>query len=166
MAGYTTEQKALAVEVIAREGGLTREAVSTVRQLLNAPGLSKSTLHGWWVANRTEPNRTEPIKKNVIPTPVRQQASDSLDDIFEHVARLYLERAAQDSVVSDTKGKDAVITAATAVDKMRLLRGLPTEIVQLTIELYDALGQAGLDPVTTFNKMIQRAHEHANSRPD
>ena len=51
-----------------------------------------------------------------------------LDALFEEVARKYLGQASDPFVVSSTAGKDAVIAAATATDKMRLIRDQPTAI--------------------------------------
>ena len=85
-----------------------------------------------------------------------------LASMFEDLAYKMLEFAGDPDVIDDMSGKDAVMSAAIAVDKMRLLQGLPTEIIVIMPQLMDALHQAGLDPVETFQKLIARAHEHAN----
>lgn len=161
---YTPEQKALAVQTIRRFGGLTAEAIGHVRELLKNPSISKSTLHEWLKlyaplaeANRTEPPRTaepntpERVKKptSLLPTVTEEmmdEAEETLDRIFERTARNYLRHANLDKTLSETKGKDAVIAAATALDKMRLIRGLPTEIVSVVPDLLiinDLLRQQG-----------------------
>lgn len=93
------------------------------------------------------------------------ESKKDLADIYEDVARKYLIHAVEPDLIDETSGKDSVIAAATATDKMRLLRGLPTEIVEIMPQLVEALRKAGLDPVDTFNRMLQRAHERAN-QPD
>lgn len=93
---------------------------------------------------------------------VREEKAE-LADMFESVARKMLLHAGDEDVIDQMYGKDAVIAAATATDKMRLLRGLPTEIIEVVPKLVTALQDAGLDPVETFNKMLQRANERANN---
>lgn len=90
------------------------------------------------------------------PELVTQQKRE-LADVFETIAFKYLEHALDDDVVSESSGKDAVVTAATAVDKMRLLRGLPTEIVQLLPDVVAAIESLGMTPSDVFNGIIQRA---------
>lgn len=136
---YTQEQRKAAVDIIAQLGGLSNEAVSAVRAFLNAPGLSKSTMHGWLkdLSPRTEPNRTiEPNNrtKKIIPNAM------PLDVMFENVARLYLEHAQLQGKIDKASAKDLLTAAAIAVDKMRLLRDLPTVIINAAPEL-TALGK-------------------------
>lgn len=140
--GYTVEDKIRAVRTLQRFGGLTTDGVAAARQLLGSSNLSKSTLHGWLklYSSAIEPN-SEPIaepyrtaKKEPDPQTVADivsKADDDLAQMFEDTARIYLERASDPSAIADTKGKDAVMTAAIAIDKMRVLRGLPTEIIQV-----------------------------------
>lgn len=94
---------------------------------------------------------------------VIQQKTD-LAELYEQVSQRYLKHALEDEVVDELSGKDAVIAAATATDKMRLLRGLPTEIIEVVPQLVAALKEAGLDPVATFNQMLQKAHERTEQR--
>lgn len=168
---YSAEQKAMAVAIIRRYGGMTRDALVLVRETLDAPGLSKSTLHGWLPPN-VEPNRTaEPDPNRIqkketgapVPPEMQAKAEQTLDSMFEATARRYLQHALTDGVLEAVKGKDAVIAAATATDKMRLLRGLPTEIIELLPGLVSALEAAGMNPVTTFERMIQKAHERTRA---
>ena len=80
-----------------------------------------------------------------------------LADVFEDVAYKYLNRAGEQDAVDETKGKDAVMTAAIAVDKMRLLRGLPTEIVVLVPGFIEAIKKLGQDPEQVMRRAIERA---------
>jgi transposase-like protein len=81
-------------------------------------GVPRATLQEW---------RNGRISSDVPE--IRQIKKEELSDVFERVARQYLDRALSDEATNDTKGKDAVIAAATATDKMQLLRGKPTAIV-------------------------------------
>lgn len=87
---------------------------------------------------------------------VKEQKTD-LADLYEHVSRRYLAHAIQDDVVDELSGKDAVIAAATATDKMRLLRGLPTEIVAILPDVIQAIEKLGQKPSDVFNRIIERA---------
>ncbi len=169
---YTAEQKALAIALVNRHGGMTNEALAAVEAALGKR-ISTGTLHNWLSKSspgelkRETETETETEKRTVgaeVSPEVQAQAEAALDDMFEGVARLYLKHAAQADVVGATKGKEAVIAAATAVDKMRLLRNLPTEIVGLMPELISALRAANKDPVAIFQRMVQRAHEEAGQR--
>lgn len=171
---YSQEQKEIAVGIVARFGGMTNEALTMIRNALDAPGLSKSTVHGWVMQsdvklgampkhptpakpNRTEPeprkSRTEPTEpKKIVPS---EQTERTLDEMFESVARTYLNHAEKKGVVDDTKGKDAVMAAAIAVDKMRLMRGLPTAIVQLLPVIIAKIESMGLKASDYFEAMLQ-----------
>lgn len=165
---YSDGEKAIAVELVERYGGLTNDAIAAIRDALGAPSLSKSTLHGWLPRNQKP--KPEPVRK-LIPNPekkpagylptaeVQTRAAQTLDDMFEQVARAYLDRALASDVVKDTRGKDAVTTAAIAVDKMRLLRDLPTEIIEVLPtmrRLYDLMQARGLDMADFIHHTVLR----------
>lgn len=145
---YSVDDKIRAVRVLQRFGGLTNEGIAAARKLLDAPTLSKSTLYGWQQKfGSTIELSAEPLPelgRNTQKTPepeqvaaIANQADNDLAQMFEDTAREYLNHARSPEVITDVKGKDAVIAAATAVDKMRILRGLPTEIVQVMPILMD-----------------------------
>jgi hypothetical protein len=161
---YSAEQKAAAVEVIRRYGGLTAEAITVARELLGAPTLSISTLHGWLKApvkpvKTPAAPRIETEAKKESETEARIQAvkvsvNDALDKLFEATARNYLMRANDPQAIADTKGKDAVIAAATALDKLRLLQGLPTEIIAVIPGLVETIRRKGYDPTEAMKTML------------
>lgn len=169
--GYTLEEKTIAIAAIQRSGGLTNQAIHEIRQMLDKPTLSKSTIHGWLKGYQasssvssassaeSEPNRrTEPnFKKRLLPEPQEvNEAQEALDEMFEGVARTYLEKATEEDRMAKMSGKDFVMAAAIAVDKMRLLRNLPTEIVQVLPSLVDALKANNIDPAQFFNSTLNR----------
>lgn len=159
---YTVQQKAMAIEMLDRHGGLTREGIDAVRLALNAPGLSRSTLHDW--RKRREHNLTRAAANDEIditPDEALEQAALELDDAFEQIAHRYLTHAAKPKVIQDTRGKDAVMAAAIAVDKMRLIRGLPTAVVQVLPVIIDKITALGLSPADYFNAMIQELDDAA-----
>jgi len=158
---YSVADRAIALEVMARHGGMTWAALADIEAALGRR-VSKSTLHAWAKANEpNEPNAEPNAKKNTLAVApeARREAADTLDDLFEQVARRYLKHAGSPAVVMETRGRDAVIAAATAVDKMRLLRGLPTEIVALTVEVVQALDRAGLSAADVFNGILMEVRQ-------
>lgn len=110
-----------------------------------------STLRGWFTEQHNSP-----------PAELRNEKKAELADVFERVAYKYLTHAELDDVIEAVSGNAAVITAATAVDKMRLLRGLPTEIVQLLPDVLVALRKLGQEPAHVFNAIIARAADDAS----
>lgn len=58
---------------------------------------------------------------------IRQGKKNELASLFEQIVRRYAERALSDEAITDTRGKDAVIAAATALDKLQLLTDQPTD---------------------------------------
>jgi hypothetical protein len=60
---YTDSEKILACEIIARYGGeVTKEAIVSVREALEAPRLNKSTIHRW-VQSHSVATQLQPIQK-------------------------------------------------------------------------------------------------------
>lgn len=170
---YTKDQRALAVAIVGRHGGMTREALIEVAVALGVDTISTATLHRWLPKSETEKKKeTETEKKESVfsfPLGYEQGVDRALDDVFEEVARRYLAHAVKGDVVKDTKGKEAVIAAATAVDKMRLLRGLPTEIVEILPsiqQLHALLTARGSDPAAVFNAMIAKLDAEQHKRSD
>ncbi len=146
---YDDQFRASAVVMLEAQGyPAMKGALAIVADHLKVPAM---TLSRWFRGTQNPP-----------PNQMVNDKKEDLADVFEGIAYKYLKHASRDEVVESVSGSSAVITAATAVDKMRLLRGLPTEIVQLVPDLVEALRKAGLDPVDTFNRMIQKAHERAN----
>lgn len=149
---YTDNEKVLACEIIARYGGeVSKEALASIRDALEAPHLNKSTVHRWW-QSQSVATESQPIKKEVATLINRK-----LDDMFEEIARRMLLRASEDDVIASMKGRDLIISAATAVDKMRLLRDMPTEIIQLLPGLQQALATLGMSASDMINAIIAEA---------
>jgi len=154
---YGEKDKAIALEIVRRYGGVTKEAMAEIRRALQTPTLNKTTVYRWAQAAQLQPavaTELQPIKKEAAAA-----AGQALDDYFEQVARKMLARALQDDVIGDMKGRELVTAAAIAVDKMRLLRDMPTEIIGLWPGLLDAVGALGLNLADVFNALIAQAAE-------
>lgn len=110
---YTDADKGTTLALLTANGGnvslTSRETgipATTVRQWRDGIGVSDST------------GEICDVKKEQLQT------------LFERVARLYLGQAMAVGVIKKTSGKDSVIAAATATDKMRLLQEKATVIGQ------------------------------------
>jgi transposase-like protein len=108
---YTEDDKATALAALAANGGNIRR---TAREL-NIPA---TTLRKWQAGTGV----------NQACAHKGAQKKAELDSLFEQAAQVYLGRALDEGAVAKTPGKDAIIAAATATDKMRLLREQATSI--------------------------------------
>lgn len=152
MPRYSAAQKAIACEIVARfEGEISQDAMETIRDALDAPTLNTSTVYRW---TQMQPiaNELQSVKKTAA-----DKAALALDDYFERVARQLLDHASRPDVVEAMKGREAILSAAIAVDKMQLLRKLPTEIIQLLPGLQEALATLGMNPADMINAIIAEA---------
>jgi hypothetical protein len=150
---YTDAQKAIAVEIVRRSdpgGSISNAALAEIRKKLSAPKLPYQTIRNW--VSSADFKNISTIKKDgfEIQIPVEQKAQETLDNMFEDVARLYLERAKDETKIADSSAKDLVTSAAIAIDKMRLLRNLPTEIVAILPDLVEIIRRKGGDPLSTL----------------
>lgn len=152
---YSEAQIATALEIVKRAGGLTVSAVRDIRAALHNGKLPKSTIWRWLQNDATEQKRATPEAK--------QAAAKALDEMFEQVARNYLEHANEPDVIADLDGKAAVTAAAIATDKMRLLRDLPTEIVKILPALMTAFERKGLNASDVFQSMIDKLASEENN---
>ena len=161
---YTEAQRALAVEIVERHGGtVTQEALQEVRDALQSPNLPRMSVWRW--LNSQAVTGVTDSEKNlkslegsqvVVTTRAKAWASRTLDEMFEEVATRYLEHALEDDVIDEVRGQSAVTAAAIATDKMRLLRGLPTEIIAMMPGLVNAIQERGLNPTAVFQAIYDR----------
>jgi transposase-like protein len=108
---YTDRDRAATLAVLDTNNG-------NVSRTMRETGVPRTTLQKWAAGCGISSDVPE----------LRQEKRRELGEIFEHVARLYLERAESADAVADTRGKDAIIAAATAFDKLQLTKGAPTSI--------------------------------------
>ncbi len=146
---YTVAERALALEILARHDGVvTLDVIRDVREVLGAPDLPKMTIYRWSHNDVTDLKKNEPE--------VKEKASRALDELFESVARKYTEHALQDGVVGKANAAQLMTAAGIAVDKMRLLRGMPTEIVHSVVEFVEVARRKNLDPLEIMRRAINK----------
>jgi hypothetical protein len=177
MREYGEAQRQMAIEIADRYGGdITPRVLEDIRAALGAPNLPRQTVTRWkrnfrpsLVPNLIEklvghtpsafPTGTPDVPDPLTPANITAKTHEALDDMFESAARLYLNHARQEAVVKATDGTKAMTAAAIAVDKMRLLRGLPTVIVE-ALPVLRRLGELfeadGVEASEVFGAMLQQ----------
>jgi transposase-like protein len=148
---YTDEHRATLVAMLEMEG--YPQVASALRKVATYAQIQPNVLRRWFVK-----------KQNPPPNKLVVRKKKELAELFEDVAHTYLNRALDEDAISATAGQSAVIAAATATDKMRLLRGLPTEIVSLIPDVVTAIESMGQSPADFFNRIIQRAKQQSDAR--
>ena len=145
---FNEAQKAVAVEIALRYGGVTKEALAEIQQAIGK--VTARSVRNWAQgAERKFPEKSDP----------EEIARQTLDNLFEEVAYAYLNHAKKAQVIADSKGKEAVTAAAIATDKMRLLRGLPTAIIDVLPGFLEAAEKGGVDPVAYLSESAARIRE-------
>ncbi|MBZ0306691.1 MAG: hypothetical protein K8I82_11545 [Anaerolineae bacterium] len=155
---YNEAQKAVAVEIVNRHGGMTKHALAEITQALGKK-VGRATIFEWVKAAKNTPNsenRTVQKFGTYSEFDAEKFAQQTLDNMFEAVARKYVTTAMQPDKVAEMDGKALVTAAAIAVDKMRLLRDLPTEIIAVLPSFIQALRSKGLDPATYMERTAQK----------
>jgi len=100
---YTDADKAEALAMLVANGG---NAEKTARDT----GIPRKTIYNWSKDNPP------------VPAKIGQEKKEALSDLFERVSRKYLDHSLEEGPLNKTSGKDAVLAAAVAADKMQLLR--------------------------------------------
>lgn len=144
MARYTDEARANAVALLAAAGYPDRTgALSEISRQLNIPS---RTLSRWFKREQNPP-----------PDKLVTEKKGELSDLYEDAAHKFLQHSVDNYLLM--KPKEAITAAAIATDKMQLLRGLPTEIIELSpeiMQLLDLIRAMGQDPKTALTVLIRK----------
>lgn len=99
-------------------------------------GIAQSLLR-YWVEQETDECRK-----------IREGRKGELAAQFEHVSRIYLDRALEPSAIEKTSGYYAVVAASDAMKSAQLLRGQPTSInVSVNADVSDWLSESIADVI-------------------
>lgn len=161
---FTESERALALDILRRNGGneITKSVMQEIQNMLGRP-VGRTTLHRWIKVER----RMQLLEgKSSIPDEVRMRATETLDAIWEQRARELLDQVGKPGVIEKMSGRDLIISAAVATDKMRLLRGLPTEYIQALPSFFDALKLAGIDPLAFMHSVMERIAISSIRKPE
>lgn len=127
---YSVQDKAAALAWLEANGG---NVLKTSKEL----EVPQQTLRDWRDGKHIDAEINEK----------RDEKKRELGELFEECCRLYLQRAMDAGAIDDTKGKDAVIAAATAFDKHQLTKGGPTSINKDITTLTEAEKQAKIEEI-------------------
>jgi hypothetical protein len=83
------------------------------------------------------------------------------DDLRKLFFKL-IDHALDEDVIDEMTGQQAVTSMGIVFDKIRLLMGLPTQIVAMMPQVVDAIERTGQKPEHVFQRLIDRANERAN----
>lgn len=131
---YTPAERAVGVDVMIRHmGHATKPALKEIKELIgkDIPG---TTVCGWyrkWKEAQAKIDLDAGKGEDSVTIALVDAAKKPLDEIFESVARRFLEHAAHPDVIQKMNGRDALQGAATAVDRLHMLRDVPPELVNL-----------------------------------
>lgn len=183
MARYSDEQKALALEVVARNNGvLDTYSMDAIRAALEAPNLPDQTVRLWMrnyqsLQSRTE-SRVKLTDKKAIDSPpsatvtkddnrlaLQEMASEKLDVMLERAARMMVAKATEPAKIADMTGQQLMTSAGIAIDKMRLLRDQPTEIVANAATLLE-INQYAVALGITLAEVLTRLSENMKAEAD
>jgi hypothetical protein len=83
---------------------------------------------------------------------------------FEAIVDAYTERALDPEVIDETGARDAVVTAAVAVDKLLKMNGIPPYLISMMPDVLGAIQALGMEPEAFFTQLVSRAEETAGYR--
>lgn len=127
---YSDEQVAHALAVLTSNGG---NLLKTSR----ATGVERATLRAWQ-AGELRQHKPDVVNEK------REGKEQAISDKLETFAHKAAERASGDEFVAELKGKDLLIAAGIAIEKVQLLRGRPTsrqESVRISFIAPNALSE-------------------------
>lgn len=109
-----------------------------------------STLHRWFHG------KNNPAPSDVVNEKRRDLSSMIEGEIYEIFKVLPAKR-------DEATYRELTTSVGILVDKMRLLQGLPTEIIQILPGFMDSLNKAGYDATEFFRKAQERLNMNANN---
>jgi hypothetical protein len=138
------EQFKAAAVVLLQTNGYP-DVPGALKRTAQALGANERTLSRWANEHQSAPTATS-------ITAVKKE----LDQRLENIAHLMLDHVEKPDVHGKMTGQQAMVAAGIAVDKMRLLRNLPTEIVGILPDFLATLHDSGIDATDFFTRAKQR----------
>lgn len=154
MSKFDDEYRAGVVVMLQSEGYPDDEfALGRVHQYLKqkAPYPTKTTISNWFHGVKNPP----PSKK----------VDDKKGDMVEALQGLtwkLIEHAGKDETVTEMTGQQAITSIGILIDKVRLLTGLPTEIISILPDFVTAIERAGDSPENVMRRLIERSNQRVN----
>jgi hypothetical protein len=156
MGKFSDSYRASAVVMLQSEGYPDDPfAVGRVHEYLkqSSPCPTKTSLKNWFVGASNPP-----------PSKILDDKKRDMADEFKELIWLLVDHAKTPDTISDMSGQQAITSVGILVDKMRLLMGLPTQIVGIIPDVVTALERAGENPELVFKRLIETANKRADER--
>lgn len=148
---YTDKFRADAIALLEGAGYPDREGAlaDTARHI----GVPAQTLHRWARG-----------KNNPPPPELVIEKKGDLADELESIVWLMTGHLKNEDTIGDMTGQQTATSIGILIDKIRLLRGLPTEVIAIIPEVVQAIERAGDNPQDVFRRLIERANARADNR--
>jgi hypothetical protein len=156
MSKFDDEYRASVVVMLQAEGYPENPlALGKVHNYLKqrTPYPSKPTLINWFHGYKNPP----PLNK------VNDKKGNMLDSMNEW-AWVLMEHGKNPETVGEMTGQQAATSFGIILDKIRLLQGLPTQIVAVLPEFVSTMQQVGEDPENILRRMIERAKQRIDNK--
>jgi hypothetical protein len=156
MSKFDDEYRAGVVVMLQSEGYPDNpNALGKVHEYLKqrSPYPAKTTISNWFHGVKNAP----PSKK----------VDDKKKDMVEALQGLtwkLIDHAGQDDTVTEMTGQQTVTSIGILIDKIRLLTGLPTEIIGIMPEFVTAIQKTGEKPEDVMRRFIERSNQRNNIR--
>lgn len=150
MAKYSDKFKASAVVTL--QGAGYPDNPHKLKEIASSLNVPVRTLRRWYKSEVGAPS--DKI--------VQQEKRDMSNELRKLFFKL-IDHALDDDVIDEMSGQQAVTSMGIVFDKMRLLMGLPTQIVGIMPEVVSALERAGENPEEVFKRLIERANARADA---
>lgn len=125
---YSEYDRQMAIEIVRRNNGVIDAAcLASIRDTLNNPDLPARTIRYWIQGKKEISTEKKEISSKEIS--IADYVSKALDEKLEDAAHKFVDHATKADTIEKMSGTAAMTSAAIAIEKMRLLRDLPTEII-------------------------------------
>ncbi len=150
MSKYSDKFKASAVVTL--QGAGYPDNPHKLKEVARSLNVHHRTLRRWFN------NDTGAPSDNIV-TQEKRDMSEELRKLFFKL----IDHALDEDVITEMSGQQAVTSMGIVFDKMRLLMGLPTQIVGIMPDVVAALERAGEDPEQVFKRLIERANARVDA---
>lgn len=156
MAKYSDEYRTSAIVMLEAQGYPDDSyALGRVHSYLKSrkPFPTKATLLNWYQGEKT------PSDSKVLNDKKRDMTLELKGLVWK-----LIDHAGDNDTISDMSGQQTITSIGILIDKIRLLTGLPTQIVQIMPSLMTSFENAGIDATDFFQKAKARADAIAKER--
>lgn len=156
MGKFSDSYRAAAVVMLQSEGYPQDPfAIGRVHEYLrqSSPYPTKTSLKNWFSGSHNAP-----------PSKILDDKKRDMADEFKELVWLLVDHVKTPETIAEMSGQQAVTSIGILVDKMRLLMGLPTQIVGIIPDVIAALERAGENPEQVFRRLIETANKRADER--